>query len=60
MSKILEVTVYEPTQENIDEYDERLAKALAKILFKNLSGENFERLINTLEKDNKNKRLGYH
>ncbi|MCT4606810.1 MAG: hypothetical protein N4A64_12025 [Marinisporobacter sp.] len=53
MSKILEVTVYEPTQEKMDEYNIRGAKALGKILFKNMTAENFEKLINSLEKHNK-------
>ncbi|MCT4618706.1 MAG: hypothetical protein N4A62_04880 [Marinisporobacter sp.] len=53
MSKILEVTVYEPTQEKMDEYNARGAKALAKILFKNMKAENFEKMINALEKHNK-------
>ncbi|QXM06065.1 hypothetical protein [Crassaminicella indica] len=55
MSKILKVIIYEPTQENINEYNERAAKALAKILFKNMSYKNMNMLINTLEKYNKDK-----
>ncbi|QZY56855.1 hypothetical protein [Crassaminicella profunda] len=57
MSKIFGVTVYEPTQEKTHEYNTRAAKALAKILFKNLSAKNFERLINALEKNNKDEVL---
>ncbi|QZY56833.1 hypothetical protein [Crassaminicella profunda] len=53
MSKISKVTVHEPTQEKIAEYNIRAAKALAKILFKNLSSNNRNRLIEALEKDNK-------
>lgn len=53
MSKISKVTVYEPTQEKIAEYNIRAAKALAKILFKNLSSKNIDNLINALEKNNK-------
>ncbi|MBF8983011.1 hypothetical protein IZY60_05635 [Lutibacter sp. B2] len=53
MSKISKVIVHEPTQEKMEEYNIRAAKALAKILFKNVSAKNMDRLIEKLEKDNK-------